>query len=1628
MKKLLLFSIFILLLSQVYSQCVTNVNFNNWSIAGQPANGNWIVQGGGTSVRQTINGDNTYFISPYDLMNVKVTGSFRTTDNDDDWMGFVFSYLNPIGAIDDYDCWLFDWKQKNQGAAQSGMSICRILGTIPPSQYNTTFWNHQNTPEFTVVQNTFGGPGWVRNFNHAFELRLTYTRAVIYVDGNLIFDVTDCFKPGRFGFYNKSQQDCYYSNFQYDLYVDYFVTNAGKHCLGDTVRFEFVSPCFQASLAQYQSLRWDFGDGTVITNNNPTFANANVKHKYNAAGNYTATLTVTDFNGCSASSTKTIQIANPITLTPVPTQPLCNGGNNGSLGVNPTGGFGPFNYSWSTGQNTQNAIGLTAGTYTVTVTDNICTTTGQFTLNQPTALSATITKTDANCGLNNGTATVTVSGGTMPYQYVNWPTISATNVATGLGAGTYIPDFKDANGCSSLLQYSTTIAQLPCGITSSVTKTDVSCFNGTNGTATLTVTGATGTPNITWSPGGQTGSTVTNLAAGTYTYSFSDNNPAHSFTGQVTITQPSAPMVAQLSTTPVKCAGTNSGQALASVISGGTPNYSYTWSNGSANNPVANNLPSGNITVTITDNVGCTATASGNVSGAASLAVSITTTMDSCFNAGKGKAIATVTGGTPPFNYAWSNFVSTDSNLNLRSGNYSLTVTDFNNCSVTANANITTNPVLTYTYTKQNINCFGQSTGNFNVNITGGVQPYNIAWTPNSLAGTNPTNLAAGIYYFTVTDAYQCRVTGGDTIFQPDSALTAITSHTDVTCNGLNDGTITVTTSGGTPPYSFLGNQLPAGTVTIPNLAPNTYAGNIIDDKGCTFAVAETVAQPTPLSVTESHLDVACFGAATGSITLNISGGNSPYTVDWGGGVTSQNRSNIPAGNYNAVITDFNGCQATISVTIVEPSPLTIAETHTNVNCNAQNTGSIDVTTTGGVGNISYLWSNGTSTEDVSNLSAGNYCLTATDNNSCTASICVNITEPAALTVTTSHTNVTCFGMNNGSITINVSGGTSPYSFLGNQIQAGSTTISNLGPNTYSGSLLDNNNCSVSVSEIITEPTQLFVSETHTDASCNGASDASIYLAVSGGTAPYSFDWGNGVVSQNRLNISAGNYAVIVTDFYNCSAGISLNITEPASVPLAVVATDASCFGGNGSATASPTVGSSPYTFLWSGTSLNTATVSLTAGTFNVTSTSFDGCKQIGSITINEPSDITISETHVNSTCFGLANGSITINASGGTGQLSFVWQPNVSNSNSANNLMAGNYLIIASDQNGCTKAITTLVNEPNPLQLTTTNTNVSCFGLADGSISAFTNGGTPGYSFEATANGNVYSSQNGSFSSLQAGLYNVKVTDGNGCSSNTSIQVLEPPAIVLNSTVKDATCNKYSDGSVQILASGGTPNYQYSFNSGEQNGSGLFLNLTAGNYSVTVFDLNNCSASSNINVGEPDAVVITALPNPTQTSLGVPVQLNISSNQQGAVSYSWVPSTGLSCNNCDNPVFDGIKTVTYNIFVSTSLGCSGSSELTATVIPDYTLYLPNTFSPNNDGSNDFLQVFGNLNAVKLFEIKVFNRWGEMVFASSDKHFNWDGFSGGKKLPVGVYVYTLKCVFIDNHTNNTYKGTLTILE
>jgi gliding motility-associated-like protein len=1383
----------------VYSQCVTNVDFNTWSVAGNPANGNWVVQGGGAQVRQTVNGDNTYFISPFDLMNVRITGNFRSTDNDDDWMGFVFSFLNPMGNTNDFDCWLFDWKQEYQGAAPRGMSLNRILGTV--TNY-APFNNHQNTAEFTVIDNTFGGPGWNRNFNHAFEIRLTYTRATIYVDGNLIFDHADCYKPGRFGFYNKSQEDCYYSNFQYDLFIDFFVRDDGRMCVNDTMDFEFVSPCVVANLSQYQSLTWNFGDGSPpLVNNNPTFANANVKHVYTTPGTYTATLTVLDFNGCSSTSTRTIEVRPAITLTPVLNQPPCNGGLNGSVRVNPSGGFGNYTYSWNGGVTNQQTWPVGAGTYTVYVTDGICSAEGQYTLNQPSPLTAVTSHTDATCGQNNGTATITISGGTPPYQNISWAGIPG-NPATGLRPNYYIADFTDANGCSSLLQYRETVSQLPCGINTSVNKTNVSCFNGTNGSITLTITGGAANPNISWS-NGSSGATINNLPAGTYTYTYTDAVPGNTFSGTVVITQPGAGMVGNLVTTPISCAGSNDGTAIASVTSGGVPPYSYAWSGGQPNNPVAQNLSPGPISVTITDASGCNVVASGTVSGTASLTANIVTTIDSCFNSGKGTATVTASGGYPPYSYSWNNFYSNFDNKNLRGGTYIVTVTDNKNCTATASGVVGgPSAPLTYAYTKQDIDCYGGNNGNFNINTSGGTPGYTIVWDAPGVSGYNPTGLVAGAYNYTITDSYGCIVYGGDTIKESDLPLSAVTSHTNVTCFGSNNGTITITIDGGTPPYTYLGNPIPAGITTIPNLAAGNYSGVVLDANNCSVSVSETITEPNVQNINVTGTDNPCFGATLGTATANF---------------------------VNAT------------------------------------------------GTVIYDWSNGQSGATINNLAAGNYIVTATDQNNCIQVGNIDITEPAQVTMLVDVTDATCFGLADGTATAN------PV----------------------------------------------------------------------GGTAPFVYAWSNGGSGQT-INLPSGSYTVTATD----------------------------------------------------------------AAT----------CQQIASFVIGGVPEIIIQSQVVDVSCFGGNNGSITLNVSGGTGGFNYSWSPNVGVGNTITNLSVGNYGVTITDANSCSTTFSATVTEPSSIGLSATATDVACNGDNSATITTNVSGGASPFNYDLFESGVLaQNSGTGQFATLAAGTYSIVVTDGNSCLDSTTVVINEPVLLSASSSFSNVSCFGYGNGEIIVVATGGTPTLTYTISSGNQNTNGNFSGLGVGNYTITITDINNCETTVAASIEQPDAVLVSIVPDSATIDAGETISLDVVTNLTGTITYLWEPSTDLSCSDCSNPEFIGSTTTQYTVTSVNESGCSGSDNILIAVVPNYTIYIPNAFTPNGDGTNDTWKIFGNITGLAELEVLIFNRWGEKMFEGNLLNFEWDGTYMGKLMNPGIYVWHVNTKFKDGYTKN-FKGSLTLVK
>ena len=300
-----------------YSQCTNNVNLNTWIQEGSPVTGSWVVDPTGSSVLQTINffGLNakpTYFVSPDSFINVKINGTIRVNANgyDDDWIGFVFGYHHPTGLADsnNHDLWLFDWKQDSQTLygffANEGMALSHIQGNIPNNSYSQYFYSHVSDPTFNVVGTNYGtGTGWAHDTNYDFTLVYTATRAIIIIDNDTIFDVVDCFEPGRFGFYNHSQAQVLYSNFSYELITNYEVLTPVV-CPGDTAKFLFEDvSCggLGQGSANITSWTWNFGDNNTSNQINPN-------HIYNSSGLFDVEMIVTDNIGCIDTVTKQVLV------------------------------------------------------------------------------------------------------------------------------------------------------------------------------------------------------------------------------------------------------------------------------------------------------------------------------------------------------------------------------------------------------------------------------------------------------------------------------------------------------------------------------------------------------------------------------------------------------------------------------------------------------------------------------------------------------------------------------------------------------------------------------------------------------------------------------------------------------------------------------------------------------------------------------------------------------------------------------------------------------------------------------------------------------------------------------------------------------------------------------------------------------------------------------------------------------------------------------------------------------------------------------------------------------------------------------------------------------------------------
>ncbi len=942
-----------------------------------------------------------------------------------------------------------------------------------------------------------------------------------------------------------------------------------------------------------------------------------------AAGIYS--VVATDAAGCSATASITITQPTALVANAVSTNPSCFAGTNGTATASAVGGTPPYTYSWTSPgtPTTPSVTGLSAGTYTVTITDsNGCTRTSTVTLTNPPTLSTTTTTTPVSCnGGCNGTATATVSNGTAPYTYIwNNPSAQTTATATGLCAGNFTVNVTDANGCPS--QAVVTITQPTVLVNNLSSSSNLTCYGVCTGFAQVTASGGVAPYTYSWAPSGGATATATNLCAGTYTCTVTDSRGCTAIR-TVTITQPPQ-LIASVTGNDITCAGTCNGTGNISFI-GGTAPYSFLWTPSlqTINNP--NNLCVGTHTATITDANGCAVSGNITLNQANTPLIVTTNTVSSNCGQSNGQACATVSGGLAPYTYIWNDIsVSQASCTNpIPAGTYNVDVTDAAGCTVTQVANVNDISAPTVTITSHtDLLCYGLSNATATTNITGGAPPYTVLWTAGGQTNANPTNLSAGVNTITVTDVAGCVSSASVTILQPPAISHAISSVTNVTCNGFCNGSATVLASGGTGTLNY--SWAPTGQTTsvASNLCSGNYTATITDANGCTaYDTAVIVAQPNALAITSSTVtNITCFGDNDGSIVTTLSGGTPFYTFTWTPNVSSAPSANaLPPGPYSLTVTDVNGCTATQNWNITEPAVLTSNQTVTASTCSLSN-GSATATPSGGTTPYIYQWNDPAlqTSSNATNLLAGNYNITVTDNHGCTVSngvVILNLPGPTIDSVT--YTPVLCFGGSTGTATVNLTSGmgTAPFVYHWTPTSQTSPTATGLTLGLYNITVQDANGCTATGSVYVTEPPPFSLVVSPSDTICYGDT-AQIYAQALGGTPIYTYNWmGAGLTSTGPHLVTPTaptTYTVQVTDANGCTAGPStINIfVRP---QLIVVATDIFvCDGivGNISATASGGNGG-PYTYSWSNgplTQSQSVTGNASSSPTNYIVTASDGC------------------------------------------------------------------------------------------------------------------------------------------------------------------------------------------------------------------------------------------------------------------------------------------------------------------------------------------------------------------------------------------------------------------------------------
>jgi len=1119
-------------------------------------------------------------------------------------------------------------------------------------------------------------------------------------------------------------------------------------------------------------------------------------------------------------------------------------------------------------------------------------------------------------------------------------------------------------------------------------------------------------------------------------------------TGTVTVSLAGSLDAGVDSSKNVSCFGLNNGALYAHATSANPP-VTYGWADGS-NLLTRTNLSPGTYVFTASDASGCTRRDTILITQPAQLTATVPNASETnCTGTGSGSLVAQPVGGNSPYAFHWNNGEAGVNDTLLNAGTYQVTVTDSLNCTASAQGTLTINigasSVTLAQVALTEVSCFGGSNGSITVTAAHGSAPYAYLWS-NTQSADSAVHLAAGPYTVSATDAGGCTATATFNITQP--AQLGVTANVqNMTCGAHLTGAIAATVTGGTAAFTYnwteVSNSQTFSGATINNLQPDTYTLTVTDAHNCQDSGSYTITQTPALTYVDSVGSTSCFGGNDGSAKISVTSTAAPFTFSWdyAGAPNDSVITNLPAGPVEVIVTDSNHCMVQVFLTIPQPTAVSVQLTSvTNVSCNGGSNGTISVSGTGGTPGYAFTWNNSVTGATDTGLIAGTYGVIATDTNGCTAAQSYTVTQPTALQINAPDIqNIGCSGGNTGSITANASNGTPAYTYNwmsepGGQFYNG-RTISNLAVGTYLLGVMDANGCVDTTSYVITAIPLLTFNVSTTPVSCFNGNNGTAHASITSGTPPYQFIWNAAPAStdSNTSNLTAGFLKLVVTDGNACLTDTTVSVIQPTPIVISQTGqTDVLCNGGNNGALVVSAAGGTPgYTYTWSNQFIGTNNINLPAGNYVVIVLDANNCADTAGYTIHQPTAVAANPTFINALCYGGADGSIDANPSGGTPAYNFLWSDGQT-TQVAHNLVKGFYDCTVTDANGCTLIVTDTVGQPAKMVILDTTTAVKCIGQKSGTVTLSASGDTPPYSYDATNdNVNFIFATNGVIQGLDTGIYTVQISDSNGC-VNTK-QVYIGPAIpdefyapVIDSTLCYGP--EYNEGSVLITDSTiQNGPYQYSIDGGALQDSGYFQNLSAGYHRVTYVNHNGCTDTIPVVVPQPLPIEAIVTPDTVTLPLGGSHAVLVTYLNATNPSFNWTNTLGFSCTDCPNPVVSGYAPGQYVVTVSMQNGvatCYGSTTLVVNVLPHTKSFVPNAFTPNGDGNNDVFLVYGE--DIKTVSMRIFNRWGELVYETNNSLAGWDGTYKGQLQMPSVFSYEVTITYLDN-TTDFKKGTVTLV-